>query len=312
MTDNSENIHKNERLTGARRWRRKMSFFRHFALFLLVCPPLMAADWWQEGQINDILRQTAEPTEVVTFDQITPQASLGLFENSRRNQTHGAVIILGELHTHADWPQVTAPLRRSLPDHGWATLALQLPYPLDRSDEQLEHFYTEAEPRLQAAIAWLADRGLRNVVLIGHGHGAALAARFQAQQQDARVQAMVLIGTGLYDEGDNWRNPLKSLERLPLPMLDLYAEYDLPEVLDSVAARREAARRAATLAKNDIRLQKSRKVQELAKNVTGNLRYRQTMISATDHFFSTKGLYLVTRVKSWLKNYAPGEKSKVK
>lgn len=52
--------------------------------------------------------------------------ALELFESAAESQ--GAVLFLHGAEQHADWPTVIKPLRTLLPDDGWYTLSIMLPY----------------------------------------------------------------------------------------------------------------------------------------------------------------------------------------
>lgn len=57
------------------------------------------------------------------------QSFYGLFLQGRSGQPQGGVLILHDLEQHGHWPVLVGPLRESLPDYGWATLAIELPSP---------------------------------------------------------------------------------------------------------------------------------------------------------------------------------------
>ena len=57
------------------------------------------------------------------------QSFYGLFLPGRSGQPQGGVLILHDLEQHGHWPVLVGPLRETLPDHGWATLAIELPAP---------------------------------------------------------------------------------------------------------------------------------------------------------------------------------------
>ena len=60
--------------------------------------------------------------------QDEPVSVLALEQKSRMPQAQGAVLILHDKEQHADWPYMIRPLRMSLPDAGWYTLSVNLPY----------------------------------------------------------------------------------------------------------------------------------------------------------------------------------------
>ena len=62
------------------------------------------------------------------------QRFLGIYTASTTGSSLGGAIILPCLGEHPNWPDVIAPLRKSLPNHGWDTLSIALPVPTKGSD----------------------------------------------------------------------------------------------------------------------------------------------------------------------------------
>lgn len=60
-------------------------------------------------------------------DGSEPSQALALIQAPRSAQVQGAILLLPATGQHPDWPTVIQPLRTSLPDAGWYTLALMLP-----------------------------------------------------------------------------------------------------------------------------------------------------------------------------------------
>ncbi|MGS2717162.1 DUF3530 family protein [Eionea flava] len=57
---------------------------------------------------------------------------LGIWQEDRSGDAQGALLILHAEGEHPAWPQTTQPLHDSLPEYGWATMAIQLPDPLSK------------------------------------------------------------------------------------------------------------------------------------------------------------------------------------
>ncbi len=73
----------------------------------------------------------------------------------------GGVILLHGLGAHPDWPDVISPLRKSLPESGWATLSIQLPVrPNSATFEDYPPLFPAAIARISAAIQHLQQQGL--------------------------------------------------------------------------------------------------------------------------------------------------------
>ena len=52
---------------------------------------------------------------------------LAIWQEDRSGDARGALLILHAEGEHPSWPQTTQPLHDSLPEYGWATMAIQLP-----------------------------------------------------------------------------------------------------------------------------------------------------------------------------------------
>lgn len=196
------------------------------------------------------------------------QPVLALWRNETGGRPQGAVLLLHDTGAHADWPGVIGPLRRELPRHGWHTLSLQL--------AAAEH----NPARLRAALAFLAGKNIRNIVLLGHGTGAAAALRHAADHKGA-VNGVVLVAMGETDDAD-------LLQQAAVPIYDIYGSTDGLAVRNAGTARLAAGQR---LARSDGRMPP---------------RYRQFVVEAADHFFHQHTDILHRRVQGWLRTHAEG------
>lgn len=74
----------------------------------------------------DYLNLYQRQQEVMTL--VTGESSFyGLFLRERSGTPQGGVLILHDLEQHGHWPTLVAPLREGLTEHGWTTLAIELP-----------------------------------------------------------------------------------------------------------------------------------------------------------------------------------------
>ncbi len=149
----------------------------------------------------------------------------------------GAVILVHGFGAHPDWPDVIAPLRRTLPEQGWSTLSIQLP----RLSPEVSHAMEEelprrSGPRIQTAIAWLTERGLAPVAVIGHGFGAAVAAR-QLAANPRNVSAFVAVSMQMPAYLEKATGFPESLAAMQVPVLDVYAAADTAPVLMAAPER---------------------------------------------------------------------------
>jgi len=83
--------------------------------------------------VNEIKQNALSQSEVVWLNQpvirkFPATKFLGLTEADRAPANQGAVLIQPDIGQSADWPNIIKPLRQSLPDAGWFTLAISPPY----------------------------------------------------------------------------------------------------------------------------------------------------------------------------------------
>ena len=185
-----------------------------------------------------------------------------------------AVIVMHGTGIHPDWQQVVQPLRVGLTEHDWNTLSIQMPV-LANDAEYAAYapLYPEVAPRIDAAIAYLKEQGNKTIVLLGHSQGAVMGA-YYLRENRPDVNGFVAVGMGNLSSQDSM-NSMLSLEKIKLPVLDLYGTEDLDEVLSFSEERVAAAKKAG----NDAYVQ---------KQITGN------------HFFDGQEGPLVDAVAEWL------------
>jgi pimeloyl-ACP methyl ester carboxylesterase len=205
---------------------------------------------------------------------------LGIYAEHETDKPNGAVIVLHGSGVHPDWPDVVQPLRSELPAHGWATLSLQLPILANEADyKDYAPLFAEVPARIKAGIAYLNQNNYHNIAIVAHSLGSSMAASHLAKDPGGIV-AFAAIGMSVYDGADPRMDNIAALEKIKLPVLDLYGSQDLEPVLNSVKDRARAGRKA------------------------GNKDYRQVEVTGANHFFQGLEADLVRRVKSWLSQFA--------
>ncbi len=211
---------------------------------------------------------------------------LAIFAEHTTEKAMGGAIILHGIGVHPAWPEVIQPLRTNLPDHGWATLSLQMPILKNEAkSEEYAPLFAEVRPRIQAGIDYLKKQGIQNIVIVAHSLGSSMAAYYLSDKPDPAVTAFVGIGMSQH-KADPKMDTVVSLRKITLPVFDIYGSRDLPQVLSSVKARATAATKA------------------------GNKRYTQLKIEGADHFFNNQDAVLVKRVRGWLAKNAAGTEIK--
>ncbi len=288
-------------------------FFSFHALVLLLVatlnPPAAATELWREKNQLDELRPHLPAHELIELPT-RPLALPALYRKTRRADIQGAAIILHPPGQHLDFPGPVHDLRRQLPRHGWSTLSL--PMPLLRSDTSPQAFtglLQESSARLRAAVNFLNQERIQNIVIIGQGLSASYAVGFVTQSALANqtVQALVAISWPSHPHLTDWLNASAQLARLKLPLLDIYAELDSPAVLADLPRRLEAAHLAGQLFDKPLVLEdRSLKVANLARRKTGNLRYRQVEVKGSGPLYHNQSDTLVKIIRGWIQRYAAG------
>ncbi len=202
-----------------------------------------------------------------------------------RGANHGALILLPAPDTHPDSDPIST-LRTALPLHGWYTLAIQLPAPLvDSRAADYVLAIPSACARLQEAIAWFNRQLISNVIVLGHGLGAAVAAACVVDiAQKGSVQGIILLGAGGTGKLPTALDTTASLEKITLPILDIYSDTDRLAVQS--AREREAGRRHRRQP------------------------YVQAALPGTGYSFAGAEDLLVARIAAWLNRYVSGEEHK--
>jgi len=203
---------------------------------------------------------------------------LGIYTEAEEDKGR-AVIVMHGTGIHPDWQQVVQPLRVGLVEHNWNTLSIQMPILANDADyPDYAPLYDEVAPRIDAAIQYLQKQGAKKIVLIGHSQGSAMAAYYLSSSYlsnaKQKVNGFVAIGMAAF-AGDPRMNSIAALEKIQLPVLDLYGSEDLENIVNSVSSRRAAAKKA------------------------GNKNYTQIKITG-NHFFDGHEDMLVKTVADWL------------
>ena len=247
----------------------------------LISTPLWASDKAKEQRWADQIVDTLMIGEAHWLEP-GDERVLALVTEHTTDKAKGGAIVVHGIGAHPNWPEVIHPLRSQLPDHGWMTLSVQMPILENQADARdYEPLFEEVTPRFEAAIDYLRQQGIENIVILAHSMGAAMSTHYLASNPDHPIRAFVGIGMNQSDIDimDNASN----LEQITIPVLDLYGSRDLDGVMASVKKRATGAARA------------------------GNDNYRQLEIEGADHFFNGMADTLVKRVYSWIERHAPGE-----
>lgn len=190
----------------------------------------------------------------------------------------GGVIILHSRGYHANWSSTIKPLRIGLTEKGWHTLSVQMPV-LDKNAKYYDYvpIFPYAHERIDAALSFYKQRGIDNVVLIGHGCGAHMSMSYIDKYGDEKISAYIGIGMGATDYKQKIVKEFP-LDKMLTPVLDVFAENDFPGV---------------------IRLSESR--QDLM-DVAANAKSAQMVVKGADHYYKENGTaqVLTNTIDTWL------------
>lgn len=244
-----------------------------FITLLAVSFSLHASDLAKEKRWADQVVDAILDGEAIWLNDGSSEF-LGIYTEAEEDKGRAAIVMHGT-GIHPDWQQVVQPLRVGLTGHNWNTLSIQMPIlPNEAEYPEYAPLYDEVAPRINAAIEYLKKNGSKQIVLIGHSQGAAMTAYYLSTSKQ-NVSGFVAIGMASFAE-DPRMNSIKALEKIKLPVLDIYGDDDLEGIMKSVGARAEAAKQA------------------------GNKHYTQLEVAGANHFFDGKEEELVEAVAGWL------------
>jgi pimeloyl-ACP methyl ester carboxylesterase len=244
-----------------------------FVALLALSFNLQASDLAKEKRWADQVVIAILDGEAIWLDDGTSEF-LGIYTEAEEDRGR-AVIVMHGTGIHPDWQQVIQPLRVGLTEHNWNTLSIQMPIlPNEAEYPEYAPLYDEVAPRINAAIEYLKKNGSKQIVLIGHSQGASMAAYYlSTSKQD--INGFVAIGMASFAD-DPRMDVIKSLQKINMPVLDIYGDDDLESIMKSVGTRAEAAKKA------------------------GNKHYTQLEVAGSNHFFDGKEEELVEAVAGWL------------
>lgn len=248
-------------------------------MLLLATAAVAASDLDKEQRWADQVVDNLFDGEVEWL-QADGHEFLAIYTEAEDTDSNKAVVVLHGIGVHPDWPQVVYPLRTRLPADGWNSLSIQLPVlPNDAKEVEYAALMGEVAPRLDAALAFLRERGMERVVLVGHSLGSVMAV-YYLSSAERDVQGLVAVGLGAGIEGSQYLS-LAMLGSVHQPMLDLYGSDDTKEVLEAASQRHK---RMAGVPES---------------------RYRSRQVTGANHFFDGREDALVAQVTAWLNGLAP-------
>jgi len=262
---------------------------------LLLCSPQPSfASTYREDQLSQALRQQLKIGKAYDLTKKSGDQFVAFYSEAFTPKSRGGVILLHGLDGHLDWPQIIAPLRSQLPKYGWNTLSIQLATlgSFHRAKDY-QALYRDTSQRLAAAIAFLEQRGIYNIVLVGHSLGGTMGLYHLASLKGEFNKAIIaFIGIGMYDPSGIAVEftSANAIAKLKIPVLDIYGAQDSVDVLKSAKSR------------------------DIAANKSGKKNLQQVSLAGGDHFLTGLENTVQKRIRLWADKQAPSmeiEKQKV-
>ena len=228
----------------------------------LLAQPSAASDYAREKKWADEVVPGLVVGDAIYLKQANQHEFLALYTPGK--DTKRAVVLVHGMGVHPDWGLIGV-LRAALADQGYTTLSIQMPV-LKNEAESSDYLPTfpEARERLKLAVNFLKAKGYNRIAIVSHSLGSRMAYSYLTNNPDPTIKAWVAAGIGGKED----------FRRLHLPVLDLYGEHDLPEVLAGANARKGA--------------------------LMGKTGSRQQLMPGADHFYTGMDNELIKVVTEYL------------
>ena len=246
-----------------------------FIICLLLNTPLHASDIDREQRMANEIADSVMDGEVI-YLQAASHSFLSIYMPTEITPAKGAIIILHGRGFHPDWEDVVYPLRTGLPEKGWHTLSIQMPV-LDKNAKYYDYLpiIPESFPRLEAAVQFLKNENIHNIILIAHSCSVHMSTTWLEENPDRDINAYIGIGIGATDYKQPMKKPF-AFQQLNFPVLDIFGSNDYPAVTKQAARRLEQIKQA------------------------GHPKSVQRQVTDADHYFTDKGEELLKEITAWL------------
>jgi len=241
---------------------------------LLALAVVVNASDQQREQVYANELQASVSTGRIVWLTSGNQRFLSLMTEAERTDNTNAVLVLHDMGQYPDQQPLVHGLRTALSQYDWTTFAIQLP--LREAGASAEDYYAlfdEARSRIQSAVEFLRNNGAENVAVVGVGIGAEMAAYALSLDPNA-LFALVTISLPVPESSLPQTKIGDFIKNIALPFLDIYAEFDWPDVVETARQRRMWAK--------------------------DNPVYRQIRIDNESHAYRFNPSLVIKRVYSWL------------
>ncbi|MCW9012544.1 MAG: alpha/beta hydrolase family protein [Gammaproteobacteria bacterium] len=249
-----------------------------FLVLLIMSFGSIASDIAREKRLADQIVDSILDGEPI-FLKSQNHEFLSIYTETEDESAKGAAIILHGRGYHPDWKDVVYPLRTELPKHGWNTLSIQMPV-LDKQARFYEYrpIFKDSYPRIDAAISYLLENNIKNIILIAHSCSVHMSMDWFEQSGSSlrnEIDAYIGIGMGATDYKQYMSKPFP-IDKLTIPFLDIYGSDDYPAVINMAPARKKML------------------------EATGVKESAQVLIFDANHYFTEQGDPLVKEITDWL------------
>jgi pimeloyl-ACP methyl ester carboxylesterase len=247
--------------------------------FCIASTCALGQDWDREARWAKQIVPAVMVGEVVWLQQKTEDHKfLALYTEAEKPR--GALIIAHGRGWSPDY-ELYGVIRVKLAEAGYTTLSIQLPV-LGGGAKVGDYLptYPDAADRFEVATDYLLSKGFKNVAIVSHSLGAAMANQYLINARKAtHIKAWAFIGI---------INGLEEMFRIKIPVLDVYGGKDWEITMVGSAER--------------------------LKQIIKNPGSRQLVVADAPHFFEGHEDELVKEVVSWLDGLfhagQPGETEK--
>jgi len=242
-------------------------------IFLVFSSVIHASNSKREQEYANTIKNTLKMGEMVWL-KAQGRKFITIYTETVQKNNLGTVILLHDRSGYPDQQYLVHDLRTILPQHHWATLSVQMPVRETGADES-EYFalFKEAKARINAAVSFLQRAEVKKIILVGYGLGAMMGVYTASENNDA-LNGIVAISLAVPETQQEQAQIIPFINKIQRPFLDIYAEYDLFEVVESARKRKLAGKE--------------------------NISFRQIKIAGADHLFQHNHNLIVKRIYSWL------------
>jgi pimeloyl-ACP methyl ester carboxylesterase len=183
--------------------------------FVLSLPAWAISDYDREKRWADQIVPSLMIGEAVWIEQASGHKFLAIYAEAEKPR--GALIVAHGRGWSPDY-ELYGILRVKLMEHGYTTLAIQLPV-LGGGAKIGDYLatYPDARERFDLAAKFLVARGYKNIGIVSHSLGAAMANQYLINIDKTPVRAWAFVGI---------INGLEEMFRIKIPVLDVFGSKD--------------------------------------------------------------------------------------